>query len=332
VCPTAAQHWVVGEADAGERLDVALAVLAGITRSQARRWIDAGLVRLDGSRVAASHRVGVGDAVEATPPEPLPSPLEPEPIPLQVLHEDQDLIVIDKPAGLVVHPAPGHPSGTLVNALLHHCQDLEGVGGVTRPGIVHRLDRGTSGVMVVAKSDAAHHALAEQFRDHSIQREYRALVRGLPGAETGRIERRIGRHQRDRKRMSVRVARGREATTAWRVLRRFPRSQRCWLAVLPETGRTHQIRVHLASAGLPIVGDPVYGRQRRRTERSESPATQAGEAERRRAPARLSRPALHAALLGFTHPRSGRWMVFQAPTPADLAAALEELARREAER
>jgi 23S rRNA pseudouridine1911/1915/1917 synthase len=247
--------------------------------------------------------------IEARPPEPVRSTLEPEPIPLSILYEDADLVVVDKPAGLVVHPAPGHPGGTLVNALLHHCGDLAGVGGVLRPGIVHRLDRGTSGVMVAAKSDAAHRGLAEEFRDHTIERIYHALVRGTPGAEEGRIDRPVGRHRRDRKRMSVATGAGREAVTAWRVLRRFPRSGVSWLEIRPETGRTHQIRVHLASAGMPIAGDPVYGRRDR---------TQL-----------LSRPGLHAALLGFVHPTRGERLRFRAPEPEDLVAALERLAKRE---
>ncbi|MGI9590201.1 MAG: pseudouridine synthase, partial [Myxococcota bacterium] len=209
------RRWIVGEEDAGDRLDVALSALAGVTRSQARRWVDEERVQVNQAPARASQRVRPGDVVDASPPEPLPSHLVPEPIELTVLYEDSDLIVIDKPAGMVVHPAPGHPSGTLVNALLHHCHDLAGVGGVSRPGIVHRLDRGTSGVMVAAKHDAAHQALAEQFRDHSIEREYRALVRGLPGADSGRIDRAIGRHRSDRKRMSVQVTAGREAHTAW---------------------------------------------------------------------------------------------------------------------
>lgn len=305
------RRWVVGEEDGGDRLDVALASLACVTRSQARRWVDEGRVRLNDAPARASLRVRPGDVLDASPPEPLPSPLTPEDIPLVVLHEDEDLIVIDKPAGMVVHPGPGHASGTLVNALLHHCRDLAGVGGVTRPGIVHRLDRGTSGVMVVAKHDAAHHALAEQFRDHTIEREYRALVRGVPGADSGRVDRRIGRHRSDRKRMSVHVRAGREARTGWRVLRRFPRSERSWLAVLPETGRTHQIRVHLASAGLPIVGDPVYGRRGRGV------------------PSELARPALHAAVLGFVHPTRGEPLRFESPVAEDIAALLASLAARE---
>src|SRR5262245_489688 len=301
---------VVADFDAGERLDQALAALAGTSRSQARRWIDEGRVRVGGAPARASQRVAAGVLVEAEPPDPRSSPLSPEPMALAILHEDVDLIVIDKPAGLVVHPAPGHPGGTLVNALLHHCKDLSGVGGVLRPGIVHRLDRGTSGVLVAAKHDAAHQALARQFQDHSIEREYRALVRGLPSGDAGRVDRPLGRHPRDRKRISV-AARGpvREAHTAWRVLRRYSASGCALLAVRPETGRTHQIRVHLASAGLPVLGDPVYGR-----------AARGG----------LARPALHAALLGFTHPRSGEPMRFEAPLAADLEELVAALERREA--
>lgn len=302
---------LIVEADDGQRLDFALAQQLGISRSQARRWIDAGQVEVNGRSLRASARVKTGDTVEATPLEAVASELGPEDIPLVVLYEDDDLIVVDKPAGLVMHPAPGHPGGTLVNALLHHCGGaLAGIGGVLRPGIVHRLDIGTSGVLVVAKSDAAHTGLAEQFHDHSIEREYRSLVRGLPSADAGRVDRPIGRHLRDRKRMSVRFRRGREAHTAWQVLRRFPSSHRTWLSISPETGRTHQIRVHLASAGLPIVGDPVYGREKR------------GDAE-------LARPALHARLLGFLHPTRGEHMRFEAPVPEDIAQLLAALEERE---
>ncbi len=304
-------RFVIGEAEAGRRLDVALADLAGVARSQARRWIDAGLVHLEGGAVRAAQRVRSGQRLEAKPAEPVGSKLAPEPMALAILHEDADVIVVDKPAGLVVHPAPGHPAATLVNALLHHCGDLGGVGGVLRPGIVHRLDRGTSGVLVAAKNDAAHAALAGQFHDHRVERVYRALVRGAPRADQGRMERPVGRHPRDRKRMSVRTESGRAARTSWRVVRRFPRSGVVWLEIRPETGRTHQIRVHLAAAGLPIVGDPVYGRARR-----EVPG--------------LTRPALHAAVLGFDHPRTGKRMRFEAPLPPDLCEALALVERREA--
>lgn len=304
--------FLVGESEAGARLDQALASLADVSRSQARRWIDAGRVRVNEAQAAASHRVREGDLLQADPPEPRASELEPEPIALHVLYEDEDLIVVDKPAGLVVHPAPGHPGGTLVNALLHHCEALAGVGGVLRPGIVHRLDRGTSGVLVAAKHDAAHRALALQFHDHTVERVYRALVRGLPREDAGRVESPIGRHARDRKRMSVAARHARDARTAWRVTRRFGRSDRSWLEVRPETGRTHQIRVHLAAVGLPIVGDPVYGR------RGNSPDE-----------SRLGHPALHAERLGFTHPKSGTRMDFEAPPPPDLLALLGTLERRE---
>ncbi|HVS20038.1 MAG TPA: RluA family pseudouridine synthase, partial [Planctomycetota bacterium] len=252
-------RYLVGEAEAEQRLDRALALLAGVPRAQARRWIDQGLVRLNQAPARASQQVELGDRLEAVPPEPVLPSAEPEAIALTVLHEDADVVVLDKPAGLVVHPAPGNPRGTLVNALLHHCRDLSGVGGVLRPGIVHRLDRGTSGVMVVAKHDSAHAALSAQFRDHTVERAYLAFVRALPGEDEGRVERAIGRHRRDRKRMSVATGHGREARTAWRVARRFARSGVTLLEVRPETGRTHQIRVHLASRGMPILGDPVYG-------------------------------------------------------------------------
>ncbi len=300
----------IAETEAGQRVDLALAAAAGIPRAQARRWIDEGFVTLNEAACRPGQRVHPGDVLEAAPPDPVAIDLAPEAMPLAVLYEDADLIVIDKPAGLVVHPAPGHSHGTLVNALLHHCTDLAGIGGELRPGIVHRLDKGTSGVMVVAKHDAALAALATQFKRHTIERVYRALVRGAPAAASGRVEGAIGRHPRDRKRMSMRTTRGREAVTNWSVLRRFVRSGCAWLEIRPETGRTHQIRVHLASAGLPIVGDPTYGRAR-------EPGIS------------LERPALHAAVLGFTHPTSGERLRFEAALPADLEAALELLARRE---
>ncbi len=306
-------RWLVGEGEAEERLDRALAQLAGVPRAQVQRWLEAGLVTCNERPARASQRVEAGDVLAAEPPEPIPFTLEPEPIPLAILHEDAALLVLDKPAGLVVHPAPGHPRGTLVHALLHHCRDLAGIGGVLRPGIVHRLDAGTSGVMVVAKTDTAHRALSRQFEDHSIERVYHAWVRGAASAESGRVERAIGRHPTDRKRMSVAAREGRDARTAWRVLARYPKSQAARLEVRPETGRTHQIRVHLASQGLPILGDPVYGRAR------------AGLP----APQLLSRPALHALVLGFVHPSSGATLRFEAPPAPDLAALDAALRARE---
>lgn len=309
---------LVGEAEAGERLDRALAALAGISRAQAQRWIEAGRVQVNGRALASSRRVAEGDRLEADPPEPAAAQVLPEAIPLSILYEDAALIVVDKPADLVVHPAPGHPRGTLVNALLGHCGDLAGIGGVLRPGIVHRLDRGTSGVMVVAKTDAAHLALARQFQDHSIERVYRAFVRGVPGDDAGVVDRPIGRHPRDRKRMSVSSRHGRSSRTRWGVERRFPRSGVSLLEVRPETGRTHQIRVHLASRGLPLLGDPVYGRRGGRDAR----AAELGR--------KLGRPALHAAVLGFVHPMSGASLRFEAPLPPELDALLTKLREREA--
>jgi 23S rRNA pseudouridine1911/1915/1917 synthase len=308
---TEVMRWTVGEDEADERLDRALAQLAGVPRAQVQRWLEAGTVTCNAGAARASQRVAEGDVLAAAPPEPVAPALEPEAIPLAVLFEDEALLVLDKPAGLVVHPAPGHPRGTLVHALLHHCKGLAGVGGVLRPGIVHRLDAGTSGVMVVAKTDAAHAALSREFREHTIERVYHAWVRGAPGAESGRVERAIGRHPTDRKRMSVAARGGREAKTAWRVLARWPAHPAARLEVRPETGRTHQIRVHLASQGLPILGDPVYGRAR---------AGLPGGSE-------LGRPALHALVLGFAHPRSGERLRFEAPPPADLAALEAALSR-----
>ena len=289
----------VDESSAGTRIDTALAELSGVSRAQVRRWIDAGGVRVGGERVRPSRRLAVGETIEAIPTQPVEMDLSPEPIPLVVLYEDADLIVINKPAGLVMHPAPGHPNGTLVNALLHHCGDLAGIGGVLRPGIVHRLDRGTSGVLVAAKNDATHQGLAVQFAEHTIERIYRTFVRGLPGADSGRIDREIGRHPRDRKRMTVESRAGRPSITNWQVLRRFRQAGISELEIRPETGRTHQIRVHLAAAGLPLVGDVVYGRARGRD-------------------ATLGRPALHAACLGFRHPTRGEILRFEVELPEDL--------------
>ncbi len=308
-------RFEVEEEQDGQRLDAALALLAGVPRAQVRRWVDDGRVRLNDAVARASRRVAAGDAVVAEPPEPSAARPEPQALPLSVVHEDRHLIVIDKAAGMVVHPAPGHPDGTLVNVLLHHCRDLAGIGGVLRPGIVHRLDQGTSGILVVAKDDATHHGLSEQFRDHTIERVYHAFVRGTPGADAGRVDRPIGRHPRDRKRMSVRTRSGREAHTAWRVAARYPRSGVARLEVRPETGRTHQIRVHLSSVGMPLVGDPVYGRGQR-----------GGRG------LGLARPALHAARLGFEHPATGEALVFEAPLPSDLARLVDRLEAAEGPR
>lgn len=308
----------------GRRLDAALAALAGVSRAQVQRWISEGRVELDGRPTRASVRVTEGMVVVARPPAAEPANIAAEDIPLAVVYEDAHLLAIDKPAGMVVHPAPGHRSGTLVNALLHHCRGpgkgLAVIGGEERPGIVHRLDRGTSGVMVVAKSDAAHAGLAAQFHDHTIERIYTAFVNALPERDEGRVEREIGRHARDRKRMSVATRKGRAAVTNWCVRERFAASGVSLLEVRPETGRTHQIRVHLSAQGMPIAGDPVYGRARGGGARA---------ANRHPGAPTLERPALHAAVLGFEHPVSGQRMRFEAPLPEDLRALLAWLRERE---
>jgi 23S rRNA pseudouridine1911/1915/1917 synthase len=294
----------------GARLDQAVAGrLPGVSRAQVRRLIESGAVTVSGERAKPSHRLRLGELVRAEVPEPVPARLEGEPIPLDVVYEDAHLLVLDKPAGLVVHPASAHREGTLVHALLYHCRDLSGIGGVLRPGIVHRLDKGTSGLLVVAKTDAAHHGLQAQFAAHSVEREYLALVRGVPRAEGGSIDAPIGRHRGDPKRFTARRGRlrsPREARTHWTVERRF--REFALLRVRLETGRTHQIRVHLASVGLPVAGDPVYGGGR-------SVASELG----------LRRQALHAAVLGFEHPALGRRLRFESSLPADLARVLEGL-------
>jgi len=292
---------MAGEDDAGERLDTTLAALAGISRSQARRWIDQGRVRLAGASCRASQKVAEGDRIEADPPEVLPSPLEPEAIPLVVLYEDEHLIVIDKPAGLVVHPGHGCRSGTLVNALLGRGTPLAEAGGRQRPGIVHRLDKDTSGLIVVAKNDATHVSLAQQLKDRKVEKTYIALVEGRVTPPEGRIEAPIGRDPKQRQRMAV-VENGRDARTTYRVLREIGR--RTLVEVWPHTGRTHQIRVHLASIGFPITGDALYGR------RGDAP---------------VARQFLHAQKLSFVHPRTGERLEVEAPLAADLEQTLNEL-------
>jgi len=303
-------RFEVDESTAGRRLDRALAErMPSLSRAQVQRMIEAGAVEVSGRRVKAAHRLRAGERVSGAVPEPVPADrVLSEAIPLSVVFEDSDLIVVDKPAGLVVHPAAGHASGTLVNALLHHCGDsLSGVGGVLRPGIVHRLDKGTSGLIVAAKNDLAHRSLAAQFKRHSIDREYLALVRAQVSARSGSIDAPIGRHPTDRKRFSTRARRGRHAVTHWRVERRL--NDLTLLRVRLETGRTHQIRVHLASAGMPVAGDPVYG---------------GGRAVTRALG--LERQALHATRLGFEHPRSGEAVGFDSPLPDDLARVVDEAA------
>ncbi|MCL6450581.1 MAG: RluA family pseudouridine synthase [Acetobacteraceae bacterium] len=294
---------------AGERLDRFLAQSSlGLSRSRVQQLIDAGAVLVDGRPARPSQRVQAGQPVAVEVPDPAPARAEPEPLPLDVVYEDADLLVVNKPRGLVVHPAAGHARGTLVNALLARCPDLAGVGGVLRPGIVHRLDRDTTGLMVVAKNQAAMDGLARQIKARQVRRTYLALVWGCPEPPSGRVEAPIARNPRDRKRMAV-VAGGRPAATEYEVVERLgPCSL---LRLRPETGRTHQLRVHLAHIGHPVVGDPVYGPRR---------APRLG----------LGGQALHAAVLGFSHPRTGEAVEFDCPLPEDMARALEALRGGEA--
>lgn len=323
------------------RLDKALSrdvpVDAALSRTRLSRLISDGSVQINGAvQTDPKARAAEGDVVDVTVHEAEDSHILPEDIPLEVVFEDDDLIVINKPTGMVVHPAPGTPSGTLVNALLHHCgDDLSGVGGVKRPGIVHRIDKETSGLLVVAKSDAAHHGLADQFAAHTVERYYNAVVYGVPDAsdprlrgirgasfEPGNILRmttQLARHKHDRQRQAVLFQGGRHAVTRARIVERFGTPGvaalvECWL----ETGRTHQIRVHMTHAGHGLIGDPVYGGSRKLPLKALSPV--ALDAVRN-----FPRQALHAAILGFQHPVTDQPLRFEAEIPADMQALLAAL-------
>ncbi len=300
----------------GLRLDKFLAgEVPGQSRSQVQRLIDDGRVTLPRvKQVKANTPVRAGDAVTVDIPAAEPTALLPEDLPLQILHDDPDIIVIDKPAGMVVHPGAGHGQGTLVNALLHHVKDLSGIGGVLRPGIVHRLDKGTSGVMVIAKHDTAHQELARQFHDREVEKEYVALVWGTV-QQRKRIDLPIGRDRVHRQKISTRARRARTAVTRVTWARHMPGVSLLRVAIA--TGRTHQIRVHLSAIGHPIVGDGLYGGIRTRVP------------QRLRPLLRLERPFLHAERLALTHPRTGERMTFTAPLPEDLAHVLVEIVPEE---
>jgi len=299
-------NWV---AETGEaRLDAYLAAKqeVGLSRSRIKGLIDEGHVTVNGTKPKASQKVEPGDQIRLVVPEPEPYDLTPEAIPLDIVYEDEDVVVVNKARGMVVHPAAGNWSGTLVHALLDHVEDLEGIGGELRPGIVHRLDKDTTGLLVIAKNERAMAALQDQIRTHTARRIYWALVHGNTLPNTGRVEAPLGRHPSDRKKMAVNKQ-GKEATTHFTVLERYAGYSlvECRL----ETGRTHQIRVHMSFIGHPVVGDVVYGTRK----------------------AHLDMPgqALHAKKLGFYHPSTEQWMEFETELPADMAAAVERLRRGE---
>ena len=304
--------FAVPAESAGARLDVFLtSVLGGHSRSNIQRLIKDGLVHVDGRAAKANQPMKAGQTVVVELPEPADPTPQAEALPLPIVYQDSDLIVVDKPAGMVVHPAAGHASGTLVNALLHHVSDLSGIGGEKRPGIVHRLDRGTSGLMVVAKNDAAHEELSRQFHDREVEKEYIALVWGEVQAGR-RIDAPIGRDPVNRKKMSAKARRSREAVT--RIVKAEKFGVVLTLAhIAIHTGRTHQIRVHLSAIGHPVVGDSLYGGVHRRVP---------GDL---RAVTHLTRPFLHAARLVFTHPTEHRRMEFTSPLPEDLQRVLDDL-------
>jgi 23S rRNA pseudouridine1911/1915/1917 synthase len=310
-------HINVGHADAGRRFDLFLSsVLTDCSRSRAAQLIRSGLVTIGGDPRKPGYRLQAGELVAGRLPAPVPVGTPPEPIPLNILFEDTHLLVLTKASGMVVHPAPGHATGTLVNALLHHCRDLSGIGGELRPGIVHRLDRETSGVMVVAKDETTLNHLATQFKDRTVGKIYLALVRGQVRGNSGEILLPIGRHPVHRKKMSVRSRRGRTARTLWTVRHRYAGAT--LLEVSLKTGRTHQIRVHCASIGHPVLGDTVYGGGRRKT--TSILKDVAGNSL-----PLPKRQMLHAWRLSFDHPATEERVDFESPVPEDMSALMERL-------
>ena len=302
----------------GTRADVFAAEVTGLSRSAVARLMEEGHITLDGKALTKNAKLSAGDVLTVDLPEPEPTEALPEDIPLDIVYEDEDIIVVNKPVGMVVHPAAGNPNGTLVNALLFHCgKSLSGIGGVIRPGIVHRIDKDTSGLLVVAKNDAAHLSLSEQLKTHTVSRVYEAIVLGNLKSDSGTVDAPIGRHPTDRKKMAVLRGEGlhaREAVTHYTVVERFGKMThiRCEL----ETGRTHQIRVHMASLGYPLLGDGVYGGGHTRF-----------EAVHR---ALITGQCLHAGQLRLIHPRTGEAMTFEAAMPEDMQKLLDIL-RREAQ-
>lgn len=298
--------YAVSVEEVGERIDRYLTEQEDEwSRSQVQKWIKDGHVIVNESIVKSNYKIALDDRIRVQIPPPAQLEIAAEAIPLSIVYEDADVIVIDKPRGMVVHPAPGHTSGTIVNGLLYHCTDLSGINGILRPGIVHRIDKDTSGLLMVAKNDVAHVALAKQLQEHTVERRYFALVQGRFPHEKGTIDAPIGRDTSDRKKMAVRFERSKHAITHFAVIEDF--SDYSFIECKLETGRTHQIRVHMHYIGHPIVGDPKYGK---------------GDT------LGLSGQALHAGVLGFTHPRTKEQLRFSSPLPDDMGAVLDRLRNR----
>ncbi|CAM3573604.1 RluA family pseudouridine synthase [Marinicrinis lubricantis] len=300
-------EWTILEADAEQRIDkfITEQLPEEISRSQIQQWIKDSHVKVNDKAVKANYKLNSGDLVVLTVPEPASSEIAAEDIPLEVVFEDSDVIVVNKPRGMVVHPAPGHYSGTLVNALMHHCKDLSGINGELRPGIVHRIDKDTSGLIMAAKNDLAHASLADQLKNHTVTRKYVAIVHGKLSHHQGTIDAPIGRDPKDRKLFTVIEKNSKHAVTHFVVLEQY--EDYALLELKLETGRTHQIRVHMKFIGHPLVGDPAYGRNKGIS---------------------MDGQALHAAVLGFEHPRTGEYMEFETPIPEDMNHVLELIRSR----
>ncbi len=295
--------FTAGPEHGNTRIDKLLAAQEGDwSRSQVQQWIKDGLVLVEGKAVKGNYKIRAGDQIKVTVPEPEEVNVIPQPIELDVRYEDRDVIVVNKPRGMVVHPGPGHSSGTLVNALLHHCEDLSGINGELRPGIVHRIDMDTSGLIIAAKNDAAHQHLARQLSEKTVTRKYKAIVHGVISHDKGTIDAPLGRDKNDRKKMTVTDENSRNAVTHFRVLERF--DHYTYVECVLETGRTHQIRVHMKYIGHPLAGDPKYGPKKTLP---------------------IEGQALHAEVLGFIHPRTGEYVELHAELPADMEKLLERL-------
>jgi 23S rRNA pseudouridine1911/1915/1917 synthase len=304
------KNIVVQPLEAGKRIDIFLAKRTGITRSQIQRLITQGNVLINSKEVSQNYRLKSKDLISINLPDKETEGLLPEPIPINILYKDEYIVVVNKPAGMVVYPAAGHAHGTLMNALSYHCKKLATVGGPLRPGVVHRLDKDTSGVMVIALNDKAYYNLIEQFKHRTINRKYIALVYGNLREDEGEIALRIGRSESDRKKMSTRVRKGKEAVTRWKALKRF-----CNATLIEArlgTGRTHQIRVHFASIGHPVLGDRTYGKKVEIETKAKKKIL-------------FPRQMLHAELLGFTHPATGKYLEFSSPVPEDMAERIKDL-------